>query len=129
MNYRLLALAGTMVLFSGAALADDPMANTYANTVTTKNMATGQSATLLFNADNTYNASTTGSDGKMVKYSGGWQLKDNGATICLTTNLPPNTPNAPKPSCSPLATHNVGDSWTVTNDQSETYQVSLTSGR
>jgi hypothetical protein len=129
MGFKVLALAGAMVLAASAAWADDPMANTYANTVTTKNTANGQSATLLFNADNTYNASTTDADGKPVKYSGGWQLKDNGGTICLTTNLPPNTPNAPKPSCSPLQTHSVGDTWTVTNDQNETYQVSLTAGR
>lgn len=129
MRFRTLALAGAMALAATAALADDPMANTYANTITTKNTATGQSATLLFNANNTYSASTTGPDGKPIQYTGGWTLKDNGATICLTTNLPANTPNAPKPSCSPLQSHNVGDSWTVTTDQNETYQVSLSSGR
>jgi hypothetical protein len=129
MKFRTLALAGAMVFIAGAALADDPMANTYANTVSTKNMANGQTATLLFNADMTYKGMTTGADGKPVEYTGGWSLKDGGKTICLTTNLPPNTPNAPKPSCSPLATHNVGDTWTVTNDQNETYSVSLTSGR
>src|SRR5579862_9804735 len=99
MGFKTWALAGAMVLSASAALADDPMANTYANTITTKNTATGQTAVLLFNSDNTYAGSTTGPDGKPVKYSGGWQLKDSGATICLTTNLPPNTPNAPKPSC------------------------------
>jgi hypothetical protein len=128
MKVKVLALAGAMAICATAALAD-PMANTYANTITTTNAATGQTVTLLFNADNTYTASTTSADGKPVNYSGGWQLKDNGATICLTTNLPPNTPNAPKPSCSPLQTHNVGDSWTVTTDQNDTYQVSLKAGR
>jgi len=129
MGFKTLALAGALVLLSGAAFADDPMANTYANTVTTKNAATGATATLLFNADNTYSASTTGPDGKPVAYKGGWSLKDNGGTICLTVDVPPNTPNAPKPSCSPLQKHNVGDSWSVTNDQNETYQVSLSAGR
>jgi hypothetical protein len=129
MKFRILALAGAMVFVAGAALADDPMANTYANTVSTKNMANGQTATLLFSSDMTYKGMTTGADGKPVEYTGGWSLKDGGKTICLTTNMPPNTPNAPKPSCSPLATHNVGDTWTVTNDQNETYSVSLTSGR
>ena len=129
MQFKTLALAGAMVLFAGAALADDPMANTYANTVTTKNTATGATAVLLFNADNTYSGSTTGADGKPVQYTGGWSLKDGGKTICLTTNAPPNAPNAPKPSCSPLVSHNVGDNWTVTTDGNDTFQVSLTAGR
>ena len=129
MFVKTLSLAGAIALFATAALADDPMANTYANTITTKNTANGQSATLLFNADNTYTGMTTGADGKPVKYTGGWQLKDNGSTICLTVNLPADTPNAPKPSCSAIVSHNVGDSWTVTTDQNETYQVSLTAGR
>ena len=126
---KVLVLAGATALFATAALADDPMANTYANTITTKNAANGQTAKLLFNADNTYTGMTTGADGKPVQYTGGWQLKDNGATICLTVNLPPNTPNAPKPSCSPLVAHNVGDSWTVTTDGNETFQVSMSAGR
>ena len=129
MRFKTLALAGAIVLVAGAALADDPMANTYANTITTKNTANGQTATLLFNANMTYTGNTTGADGKPVQYTGGWSLKDDGKTICLTTNLPPNTPNAPKPSCSPLVSHNVGDSWTVTTDQNETFQVTLTAGR
>jgi hypothetical protein len=129
MQFKALALAGAMVLFAGAALADDPMANTYANTITTKDAASGQTAVLLFNADMTYQGSTTDPSGKPVQYTGGWSLKDDGKTICLTTNLPPNTPNAPKPSCSPLVSHNVGDSWTVTTDQNQTFQISLTAGR
>jgi hypothetical protein len=127
MFVKTLAFSGAFALFATAAFADDPMANTYANTITTKNTANGQSATLLFNADNTYTGMTTGADGKPVKYTGGWQL--SGTNICLTVNLPPNAPNAPKPSCSPVVSHNVGDSWTVTTDQNETYQVSLSSGR
>jgi hypothetical protein len=129
MQCKTLALAGAMVLFAGAALADDPMANTYANTITTKDTATGQTAVLLFNADMTYRGSTTDPSGKPVQYTGGWSLKDDGKTICLTTNLPPNTPNAPKPSCSPLVPHNVGDSWTVSTDQGQTFQITMTAGR
>lgn len=129
MQFKTLALAGAMVLFAGAALADDPMANTYANTITTKDTASGQTAVLLFNADMTYKGSTTDPSGKPVQYTGGWSLKDDGKTICLTTNLPPNTPNAPKPSCSPLVPHNVGDSWTVSTDQGQTFQITMTAGR
>ena len=125
MRFSILALAGAFVLVSGAALADDPMANTYANTVTTKSAKTGQSGTLLFNADGSYTANTSGPDGKPFSYQGKWMLKDNGAAICLSPTLP----KPPPTSCSPLVKHAVGDSWTVANDQGESFAVSLTAGR
>jgi hypothetical protein len=125
MRLSILVLACSFMLTSGAALADDPMANTYANTVTTKSAKTGLGGTLLFNADGSYSANTTGTDGKPLSYQGKWVLKDNGATICLSPTLP----NPPPTSCSPLAKHAVGDSWNVTNDQGETFGVSLTAGR
>ncbi len=128
MRFAYLALAGGLLLATTAAFADDPMANTYANTVTSKNKATGETGTLLFNADGSYTASAT-ANGKQVQYPGKWTLKDGGKTICLAPQLPPNTPNAPGPSCSPLEAHNVGDSWTVTNDQNQTFDITLTAGR
>jgi hypothetical protein len=132
MRFRTIALAGAMALFAGAAFADDPMANTYANTVMTVNKATGAKGTLLFNQDGTYTGKTTDAKGAPVSYPGHWTLKDSGATICLTIDAPPNAPanpQMPKPSCSPLQKHAVGDSWTVTNDQGETYDISLAAGR
>lgn len=129
MNVRVLALAGAAVLFSGAVFADDPMAATYANTVTTKDKATGQSSTLMFNQDMSYTGKTTDAKGQPVSYSGTWSLKDGGKTICLAPQVPAGTANPPAPSCSPLAAHNVGDSWQVTNDQNQTFDVSITAGR
>jgi hypothetical protein len=126
MRISTLALAGAFMLVATAASADDPMSNTYANTVTTKG-ATG-AGKLLFNADGTYDASTTTADGKPFAYKGTWALKDNGATICLTPQLPPDTPGA-GPSCSPLMKHAVGETWSVTNDKGETFEVSLVAGR
>jgi hypothetical protein len=134
MQFRTVALAGALALFAGGAFADDMMANTYANTVNTTNKATGAKGTLLFNQDGTYTGKGTDKDGKPIQYPGHWTLKDNGGTICLTIDMPANAPanmsaQMPKPSCSPLQKHNVGDSWTVTNDQNETYDVSLVAGR
>jgi hypothetical protein len=128
MRISTLALAGAFMLVAGTALADDPMSNTYGNTVTTKSAKTGATGTLMFNADGSYNAGATGPDGKPVAYQGKWTLKDGGATICLSPQLPPNSPGAGT-SCSPLMKHAVGDSWSVTNDQGETFAVSLTAGR
>jgi hypothetical protein len=127
MKFRVLALAGVAILATSAAWADDPMSNTYGNTVTTKDHASGAMGSLMFNQDMTYMAKATGADGKPVSYDGKWMLKDNGATICLTPNLPANSPGAGT-SCSPLQKHNVGDSWSVTNDKGQTYDVSLTAG-
>lgn len=128
MRIAIIALAGGFAFAaSSAALADDPMANTYSNTVVSKD-SKGMTSSLLFNQDGTYTLKATGPDGKPVMIPGTWTLKDGGKTICLATAAPPNTPPAP-PSCSPLQAHSVGDSWTVTNDQNQTFDVSLTAGR
>jgi hypothetical protein len=130
MKLRVLMLAAAATaIFAGTALADDPMANVYGNTITSKDKATGQVSTLLFNQDMSYTGKTTGANGQPVNYTGTWALKDGGKTICLSPNVPAGTPNAPAPSCSPLSTHSVGDTWTVTTDQNQTYDVSLTAGR
>jgi hypothetical protein len=124
MRFALIALTGAFMLAASSALADDPMANTYANTIVTKD-SKGMASSLLFNQDGTYTIKATDPNGKSVEISGKWTLKDGGKTICLTPAAPPNSP----PSCSPLQAHNVGDSWSVTNDQSQTFSVSLTAGR
>lgn len=77
----------------------------------------------------TYTAKGADKDGKPVQYNGTWLTKDDGKTICLTPTLPPDVKDGPKPSCSPLETHEVGDSWKVTDDQNQTFDVSLTAGR
>jgi len=120
MRLSTLALGCAFAFVTTAALADDPMSNTYGNTVTTKSAKSGASGSLMFNADGTYGASTTGPDGKPVRYQGKWTLKDGGATICLAPELPANTPGS-APSCSPLQKHAVGENWSVTNDQGESY--------
>ena len=66
MRISMLALAGAFALVATAAYADDPMATTYGNTVTTKDAKTGAVGTLLFNADGTYTANGTGADGKPI---------------------------------------------------------------
>lgn len=124
MRFSMLVLAGAFTLAATAALADDPMADTYANTVTTKSAKSG-TGTLLFNADGSYTAKATGPDGKPIAYQGKWTLKDGGTAICLS----PTIPNPPPASCSPLTKHAVGESWSVTNDQGETFEVSMTAGR
>jgi hypothetical protein len=124
MRFPMLALAGVFALATTAAYADDPMANTYNNTVTTKNTKTGAVGTLLFNADGTYTANGMGPDGKAATYPGKWTTKDGGATLCLQ----PGIPNAPQ-SCSPVSSHPVGEHWTVTNSTGDSFDVVVTAGR
>ena len=127
MRIALIALTGAFVFAASSALADDPMANTYANTVVAKD-SKGMTSSFLFNQDGTYTIKATGPDGKPVAIPGKWTLKDGGKTICLETAAPPNAPPAP-PSCSPIQSHNVGDSWTITNDQNQTFNITLMAGR
>lgn len=113
--------------FATAAYADDSMSNTYGNTVSTRSEKTPPlgGSILIRTALNT--ASARGAKGQAVSYGGAWTLKDSGATICLAPKLPPNSAGS-APSCSPLMKHNVGDSWTVTNDLGETFDISMTAG-
>jgi hypothetical protein len=120
MRIAVIALTSGFLFAATSALADDLMANTYANTVVTKD-SKGMTSSLLFNQDGTYTIKATGPDGKPVQIPGKWTFKDDGKTICLAAAAPP--------SCSPLQAHSVGDSWTVTNDQNQTFNVSLTAGR
>ena len=121
--------AAAFVFATSAASADDPMLVTYGNTVTTKNAKTGMTGELLFNADGTYQAKRRRRRWKTCRVSGKWAVKGTGATLCLTPQLPANTPNAPGPSCSPLAAHPVGQHWSVTNDVGESFDVVVTAGR
>ena len=122
------ALAGAVMLIAGAAYAGDPMVNTYGNTVVSKDDATGVMSKLLFNKDGTFSAQTEGKDGKAVDYKGAWTLKDDGKTICVKADTPPDAKETFKATCSPLQAHNVGDSWKITNDQQQTFDVSIVAG-
>ena|SRR5476651_2080017 len=129
MRFSSLLLASAFVLVATAASADDPMAATYANTITAKDSKTGAVAVFLFNADGSYTEKATGADGKDVAIAGKWVTKDNGATLCLSPQVPANTPNPPGDSCSPLAIHAIGEHWPVTNSMGASFDVVMTAGR
>ena len=94
MRYTIMALACAGALFTTAAYADDLMANTYGNTVTTKSHKTGSTGSLMFASDGTYTANAMGADGKPVAYTGAWTTKDGGNTICLAPKLPAGSPGS-----------------------------------
>jgi hypothetical protein len=132
MRFGAAALVAAFICTSGAAWAADPMATTYGNTVTSKNLKTGASAALLFNGDGTYTTKVATPDGKSIEIPGTWTVKDGGATLCLKSGLPPGAPPPPSPpaeNCSPLAVHAIGEHWTVTNTMGDSFDVVVTAGR
>jgi len=121
-----------LAIIAGAALAAGPMDNTYGNTVKTVNKADQAVGYLYFESAGTFTSKATGEDGKEIAGGGTWMTKDADATICLTPELPAEAPaDTPQPAttCSPLSTHNVGDTWEVTNDAGDTFEVTLSAGR
>jgi hypothetical protein len=127
MRITMMALICATALSATAAYADDLLASAYGNTVLTKSEKTGAASKMMFNQDGTYTVSATDSKGAPVSFGGAWVAKDSG-TVCLTPQLPAGSPGAGT-TCSPLSKHAVGDSWTVTNDQGETFDVSIAAGR
>ena len=127
MRFSTMALICVTALFTTAAYADDMLASAYGNTVTTKSQKTGAMGKMMFNQDGSYTVSATDAKGQPISYGGKWMAKDAN-TICMTPELPAGTPGAGT-TCSPLSKHAVGDSWTVTNDQGETFDVSIVAGR
>jgi hypothetical protein len=128
MRFALLALAGCLSLAATQAIADDPMAMTYGNTVTSKD-ANGGVATLYFDQGGTFTQKGTAPNGQAYQATGKWVLQDGGKSLCLTPDAMPNATTPPMTSCSPLEAHKIGDTWTVTNDQKQSFQVTLSAGR
>jgi hypothetical protein len=113
------ALASTSVAFAG----DDIMANFYGNTVITKS-ANGESHTH-YKKDSTIDADLSGPMGS-ISLAGTWKIDDKGQLCRTYTNVPAMLP-IPNPFCTAWASHNVGDTWTITmNGQSRT--VTLVKG-
>ena len=64
--------------------------------------------------------------GMSRSYRGTWQLDGKG-NICRTFvgDLPPNATN---PNCSPMTSHKVGETWTVTTPNGSTRTITLKAG-
>lgn len=123
---RKVALGIAFVLMAGAAYAeDDPMANTYSNTVQVTN-AKGEVSKLLFGQDKSYSSMTA--DGKTV--TGTWELAADKSQICYTQTDPAPAPEVKQPACAPfLGPRNVGDTWKQAGTTGEEVTVELVGGR
>jgi hypothetical protein len=126
MRFSTMALICATALFTTAAYADDALSSAYGNTVVTKSAKTGATSKMMFNQDGTYTVSAVDAKGQPVSFGGTWAAKAD--AVCMTPQLPAGSPGAGT-TCAPLQKHAVGDSWTTTNDQGETYDVSIVAGR
>jgi hypothetical protein len=105
-------------MLSTAALASDPMATRYENTVTITD-ANGTTK-IYYNKDGTM--TTVLPDG--TKGTGKWTAKDG--KVCVTLD---SGPNAGKEGCNPLTERKVGDTWDVTLADGTKAKATLVAGR
>ncbi len=111
------AVAAAIFMSAGPALAADPMAAAYGNTVTIV-YGDGTTVKLFIDEGGTY----TG-DSPMGQSSGTWAI--NGGETCFTQQSPEATP----PSCSATVSKNVGDTWQGTGQGGAPVTVSIVAGR
>jgi hypothetical protein len=119
---RKIILGSFAVLYATAALAADPLAVYYGNTVVITDDK-GEMGRTLINPDHSFVSYQP--DGTPVR--GVWQT--DGTQICYTATspAPPQGQQAPRV-CRPLVPHNVGDSWNITQD-GKTWTATLKAGR
>jgi opacity protein-like surface antigen len=120
---RILMAASVLALCAAPALAaDDVMAGFYGNTA----ISTGGMAEIHthYRADHTFDFAAS-MMGMSRTGKGTWKI-DAGGQICRNIEDPP--AGVTNPSCSPIAAHKVGDTWTMTAKDGTTRTVTLKAG-
>ncbi len=107
-----------LVALGGVALADDPFASYYENTVTVTSAAGTRS--VLVNSDGSF--SQTLADG--TTSGGTWKI-DGDQGCFVTTGAAPDA----KPYCVDATAHAVGDTWDLTAPDGTAEKATLTAGR
>jgi YD repeat-containing protein len=113
-----LGLAASMLAF-GPALAGDPMASRYENTVTLTD-ASGAVTKIYYDKDGTMK--TVLPDG--ATGTGKWAVKDG--KLCVTLDA---GPSAGMENCNPMVERKVGDEWELTLADGSKVKVKLEAGR
>jgi len=111
------AIAAAMLMAATPALAGDPMAGVYGNTVQVV-YGDGTTVTLYIDEGGSY----TG-DGPTGATAGTWAI--SGGQTCFTQSSPEPTP----PSCAPTVSKAVGDTWQAPGQGGATATISIVAGR
>ena len=121
---RIILATAATVLFSTAALADDPFAVAYGNTVT-QTLPDGTKFTIYVNPDKTWEQSV---GGKTVKGTYAWK---DGTNVCFTVTDPVPADPSKATFCNEIkGDHKVGDTWTETAPDGKTaITIAITAGR
>ena len=121
---RILLAGAAFFALSCAALAADPYAAFYGNTVSITG-ADGTKVTSFVNADMTWEQHAP--SGAVVKGTYVWKAA---TTACFTQTDPaPKSPDGATVCLPNQTAHNVGDSWSVAGGDGKPVTVSLTAGR
>lgn len=118
---KVAACSLALAALAGPALAADPMASAYGNTVSVT-YPDGTTVKLFIEADGTY----TSSGGPAGDSSGTWAIK--GGQTCFT-QVSPEPQAGMSPSCSPTVSKNVGDTWTAPAQGGATATITISAGR
>jgi hypothetical protein len=124
MRVALIVAAAGLLAAAPACAADDAMSGYYGNTTISTGGAMSPEIRTHYRADHTFDL--TGSMmGMHQSFHGTWEMK--GAQLCRTFvgDQPPNTTN---PVCTPIATHKVGDSWSMTGADGKSRDIKLVAG-
>ena len=116
---RSISLGLLAALSASAALAAGQYDYLIGPRIESRNPATGQTSTTRLTADGLYSLSTKGADGAPVQMTGKWEVR--GDKLCFEIDAA-----AHKFSCAVWGAHAVGDSFSISTDTGDTYEIHLT---
>lgn len=120
---RLLLATAVFAAAATAALAGDPYAGYYGNTVNITSPS-GKTDKAFVNPDGTWERKNA--DGSTMK--GTYKVAPDGKTACFTQTEPPPAPDQ-KPACFPTDSRKAGDNWETKDDKGNVTKWSITAGR
>lgn len=119
---RIFLVAAASLVFSTAALADDPFAIAYGNTVT-QTLPNGTKIVIYVNADRTWEQHVAD---KVTKGTYAWE---DAANVCFTVTDPAPADPSKATFCNEIkGDHKVGDTWTELTPQGA-ITVTISAGR
>jgi hypothetical protein len=120
---RILLAAAAFAVSAALAMASDPYAGYYGNTVNITGPS-GKTDKAYVNADKSWERKNA--DGSTVK--GTYEVAADGKSACFTQKEPP-PPADMKPTCFPTDNRKAGDKWETKDDKGNVTKWEITAGR